>query len=102
MIIIIIIRINKNKLNPSWTILFLKFSLPFFSITFFGQTFLLFISIFDCINGNTYENEGIKCPTGLWFSLLGSISIIALILLIIIAIITNLLYFKPVFMSKKF
>ena len=100
-IIIMLFQIKKKKLNKLWIIVILKYSLPFYSITFFGQIFLLFITIFDCINGYAYVNEGIKCRTGLWFYFLGPMGIIALIFQIIIGIITNLLYFHPIFINKK-
>ena len=71
--------------------------LPFISITFFGQINLLFVTVFDCINGSSYVNEKLKCKTGLWFKILSPFTVIAIIFHTIIAIITNLLYFNPIF-----
>ena len=90
-------RIKNNKLNILWPITILKFGLPFITFTFFGQSFLVLATIFDCRNGNSFVSTTLKCKTGLWFSIFGPMSGIALFLQSCIAIITSALYFKPIF-----
>ena len=101
LMLVMMIKIKSNKLNIIWPISLLKICLPLYSITFFSQVFLLFITIFDCIQGYAYVNAGIKCRTGLWFKILGPVGIISIILQIFIAIITNSLYFKPIFNNSN-
>ena len=90
-------RIKNNKLNILWPIKILKFCLPFFSFTFFGQSFLLLSTIFDCKDGYSYVSTTLKCRTGVWFSTYGPMAGIALFLQSGNAIITNSLYFKHIF-----
>ena len=100
LLLIMSIRIKNNQLNILWPITILKFCLPFFSYTFFSQSFLLLATIFDCKDGYTYVSHTLKCRTGTWFSALGPTSAIALFLHAIITFITNYLYFKPIFNKK--
>jgi hypothetical protein len=92
-------RIKNDKLNILWPITVLKYCLPFFSFNFFGQSFLLKLTIFDCKNGSAFVNEEIKCRTGLWFSFLAPLTFLALLFHVSYAIITNLLYYKPKFIN---
>jgi hypothetical protein len=46
-------------------------------------------------------NSNIKCRTGLWFKILSPMVIIAIIFHTIISIITNLLYFNPIFIVNN-
>ena len=101
-IIIMMILIKNKKIKFNLLIKFLKYSLPFFSMTFFGQIFLLLITIFDCYEGHSYVNINLKCRTGLrYYYYLAPMTIIALFLLVFISIITNILYFKPVFIKTN-
>ena len=93
------IRIRKNKLNILWPINILKYCLPFVSFTFFGQSFLLLLTIFDCKDGFSYVSTTLKCRTGIWFSIYGVLAGIALFVQSSIAIITTSLYFKPIFIN---
>ena len=90
-------KLSKQKLYFFWPIPMFRIILPFISITFFGQINLLFVTVFGCINGSSYVNEKLKCKTGLWFKILSPFTVIAIIFHTIIAIITNLLYFNPIF-----
>ena len=101
LIIIKLFTIKKQKLYFFWPITLLKIFLPFISMTFYGQIFLLFITVFDCIDGFAFVNANIKCRTGLWFKILSPMAIIAIIFHTIIAIITTLLYFKPIFSDRN-
>jgi predicted benzoate:H+ symporter BenE len=89
LLLVMAIRIKNNKLNILWPISILKIFLPFFSFTFFSQTFLLIATIFDCKNGYTYVSNSLKCRTGIWFSIFAPLGGIALFLQAIIALITH-------------
>ena len=80
LIIVMSFRIKNKKLNILWPISILKFCLPFFSVCFFGQSFLLLTTIFDCQNGFTYVSQELICRTGLWFSIDAPLSAIAMVL----------------------
>jgi len=101
LIIIMAYRIKNKKLNILWPVTILKFCLPILSFTFFGQIFLLLATIFDCRNGNTFVSENIKCRTGKWFQIFGPLTGIALFFEVIIALMTNVLYFEPIFYNSK-
>ena len=98
LIIIMIIIINK-KIKIFWPIKLLRYLLPFFSITFFGQTFLTLVTVFDCTGGHSYVSEDKKCRSGSLYLFIMPLIIIAIIILFLISIITNLLYFRPVFIK---
>ena len=51
LLIVMSYKIKNKQLNNLWAISILKFCLPFFSVCFFGQSFLLLTTIFDCQNG---------------------------------------------------
>ena len=93
-------RIKNNKLNILWPLYILKFCLPFLSFTFFSQSFLLLLTIFDCKEGFSYVSTTLKCRSGSWFMVFGPLSGIALFLQSLNAILTNFLYFKPIFYNK--
>ena len=97
LLFVMAVRIKNNKLNILWPISILKVGLPFISFSFFSQTFLLLATIFDCKNGYAYVSTTLKCRTGTWFTFLGPTTGLALFLEACIAILTNSLYFKPVF-----
>ena len=103
LIILIIIIINNKykKNNILWPISILKHFLPFLSITFFGQIFFLFITIFDCNEGHLYVSVNFKCNSGLWFSFIQPTTYIAIFFHFIIALITHILYCNPVFNHNK-
>ena len=94
-------RIKNKKLNILWPITILKFCLPILSFTFFGQIFLLLATIFDCRDGNTFVSENIKCRTGKWFQFFGPLTGIALFFEVFIALMTNMLYFEPIFYNSS-
>ena len=100
LILIMAFKIKNNKLINIWPIYFLKFCLPFFSYSFFSQSFLLFLSIYDCENGHSFISTSFGCNSGTWFKVLAPLSGIAIILQSAIALITNILYFKPIFIIK--
>ena len=97
LVIIMSYRIKNKKFNILWPISLLKFCLPFFSVCFFGQIFLLLTTIFDCQNGFAYVSKELICRTGFWFIIDAPLSAIAMALLALIALITNNLYYKSSF-----
>ena len=98
--ILIMIKAMKNIQLNKIIIKIIKITLPFFTITFFSQTYLLFITIFKCKNDFSFIDASMKCRTGKIFSIFAPLSIIALILHFIISVITNILYFEPVFIDN--
>ena len=99
-IFIMAFRIKNNKLNILWPLYLLRFCLPFLSFTFFSQSFLLLSTIFDCKEGFSYVSTTLKCRTGTWFTVFGPLSGSTLFLQSCNAIITNSLYFKPIFYNR--
>lgn len=101
LIIFAIIEFKNKKLNNKWSIQILKVGMPTISNTFFGHIFLLLIKIFDCINGYAFVNAGIKCRTGLFFYIFAPSGIIAIIFLVLISLLTNMFYYKLVFIKSN-
>ena len=99
LLIIMSYRIKNKKLDKLWPISILKFCLPFFSVCFFGQSFLLLTTIFDCQNGFAYVSKELVCRTGLWFSIDAPLAGIGLILHSLLALVTNILYYKSTFIK---
>ena len=92
--LIISFQFKSEKNGALWPIYVLKYCLPIFFITFFGQTFLLIISLFECRNGKSYYDNNVSCKNKWLFSLL-PFSIIALILQIFISLLTVSMHYKP-------
>ena len=94
--------IKKNKLKFMWPIIIiLRFCLPIISIGFFGQIFLFLTTLFDCQNGHSYISEELKCRTGDWFIYHSPFIAIAMCLHLILALLTNTLYYKSLFILSK-
>ena len=100
LLIIMSYRIKNKQLNILWPISILKFCLPFFSVCFFGQSFLLLTTIFDCQNGYAYVSRQLICRTGLWFTVDAPLAGIAIVLHILLALATNTLYYKSTFVKN--
>ena len=96
-LIIMSYRIKNKNYKILWPIPILKFCLPFISVFFFGQIFLLLTTIFDCQNGKAYVSKELACRTGIWFSIEAPLTIIAIILFVLLSLITNNLYYKSTF-----
>ena len=93
-------RVKMKLLNVLWPIKLLKFFLPFFSFTIFGQCFSFLTTVFQCNGNNSYINSSLKCRSGVWFLILGPLSGIAILCQFILALMTNCLYFKPIFINS--
>ena len=93
-------RIKNKQLNILLPISILKFCLPFFSVCFFGQSFLLLTTIFDCQNGYAYVSRQLICRTGLWFTVDAPLAGITIVLHILLALATNTLYYKSTFVKN--
>ena len=97
-ILLIVILVNKKeKLKIEWPIKLLKIFLPLFSITFYSQIFLTLLKIFDNYNGNLTVSFNIRERYASLYKYVAPITAIGLGLISLIALITNLLYYKPVF-----
>ena len=99
LIIIMSYKIKKKKYYY-FLLTILKVCLPFFSICFFGQFFLLLTTIFDCQNGFSYVSKELVCRSGIWFTIDAPLAGIAMVLLIILSLITNILYYKSSFLKN--
>ena len=90
-----------NEIGPKKKFLLqikiLRVLLPLISYFLFGQFFSFFISLFYCKKDDTFESPYLRCLTGLWIYSLAPTAIIAMIFQIIIGLITNSLYYKPIF-----
>ena len=93
-------KLKKKKTKFLWTIYILKYVLPIFFVTFFGQTFLLIVSILECRNGKTYNDSKLSCSNTFFYILL-PISIIAALMKIFISIITVSMYYKQDYIQIK-
>ena len=100
-IIYFIYRIKKKKVTINWPILILRIYLPIFSFGLFGQIFLFLMTLFDCQDGHSYVSTELVCRTGDWFIYHSPFVIIALIFHISLALLTNSLYYKSLFIKSK-
>ena len=97
--IIMAVRIKRKKLNVLWPINILKFLLPFFSYVFFSQSFLLFMTAIICVDNQSFINPYIECHSIFILKMLIPFAAQGIALQVIIGIITNILYFKLVFIK---
>lgn len=93
-------RLKNGNYNILWPICILKYCLPIICFTFFGQIFLLLISIFICNNDKTYYDSNIPCRRNKLFYLCAPISIISIIIQFIISYITISMYIIPDFINR--
>ena len=100
-IIYFIYRIKKKMLTINWPIMILRIYLPICSIGLFGQIFLFLMTLFDCQDGHSYISTELACRTGDWFIYHSPFVIIALIFHILLALLTNSLYYKSLFILSK-
>jgi hypothetical protein len=91
---------NKKK-KIIWPIFILKYCLPIFFNSFFGQTFLLIISLYECRDGKTYYDSERNCIEGTYFYILGISSILAIIIQIFFSYITVSLYYQNDFIINN-
>ena len=94
------LKSNKNKILMS-IICFLKYCIPLFFITFFGQTFFLLLSVFKCVNGKNYYDKDKPCRQGLYFYIISPLSVLALIIQIIISFCVVSMYYKPYYIVNN-
>ena len=100
LIIFLSYRIKNKKPRINILISFLRFILPVMSFGFFGQIFLFLTTFFDCQNGKSYVSTQLKCRTGKWFTFFFPFIALALLLHIFVALLTNLLYYKSIFVPS--
>ena len=94
-------RLKSNNYRVLWPIYILKYSLPIFFISFFGQTFLLMLTLFTCTNGKSYYNSNISCKQDIYFYSVVPITIIGIIIQIILSLITVSMYYQQDFINKN-
>ena len=101
-IVVLSFRLKSNKDNILFSLIyFLKYCLPLFFITFFGQTFFLLLSIFKCLNGRNYYDKDELCRKGPFFYILASLSIFALIIQVFISFFIASIYYKPYYIVNN-
>ena len=93
-------RLKEGKYNILWPICILKYCLPIICFTFFGQLFLLLLSIFICRNDKTYYDDKIPCRKNRFFYLSAPTSILGIIIQLILSYITISMYFVPDFINR--
>jgi len=98
LIVFMLYRIFKNKVNILWTVSLIRIFLSFISVPFLGHLLFYLISIFDCDHGNAYISKDLPCRGKWYLNHLPSV-LITIMLLIRNTIITNLLYFRFPFNS---
>ena len=94
-------RIKYRKVYHYWIIDILKYTLPIISYFFFGQIFIVLTSVFYCRKEESYESPYLHCLEGIWIYSMKPAAILALILQIIIAFVTNTLYYIQYFEKKS-
>ena len=99
MLIVMSYRIKNKNYHNLWQISVLKICLPFLSVGFFGQIFLLLTTVLDCQDGKTYVSKEILCRTGIWFSIEAPLTLLAMLLHALLALTTNTLYYKSTFIK---
>ena len=83
---------------PLWPITILKYSLPIISKTFFGQIFLIFLSIFKCLYGKKlYYAAEKECIIGTWYYITLPFCCIGIIIQIVLSYVSISLYYQADF-----
>ena len=100
--IIMYFRFKKGKYDIIWPINILKFCLPLISTSFFGQEFLLLITVFICQNGKTYFDEKMACRTGSWYSFSCPTAIIAILIQIMLSYVSISMNYYPDFFPEAY
>ena len=99
--LVILFGFKSKKKKLIWPISILKYCLPIFFNTFFGQTFLLIISLFECRDGKTYYDSEVVCKNDAYFYALGAASILAILIQIFFGFITVSLYYQNDFIINN-
>ena len=104
-IILIILNIkDKSKIRfYDKYIFFLQLATQLICYTFFSQIFGLLITIFMCDFSNKYSiiDFSLKCRSGVWFYVDGTLCILCIILLIYYSFTTILVFYKPNFILDE-
>ena len=92
---------KNQKKKILWPISILKYCLPILFNTFFGQTFLLIVSLFECRDGKTYYDPQVICNAGAYFYCLAAASVLALLIQGFFSFITVSLYYQNDFIINN-
>ena len=101
LIVIMIIRMLLKKRNLTWIIVILRYVLPLFSYSFYGQIFIMHTSIFYCRKTDNPTSPYLKCMPGHWFNKIKPIAGISIFFHFLTSFITNTLYYKPIFIKSN-
>ena len=95
-------KLKTNKeYRIMWSMYILKYVLPIFFVTFFGQNFLLLLSLFKCENDiSSYYSEYAMCKYGSFY-IFAPFTIIAIIIQLIIAFLTVSMHYKPIYIIPQ-
>ena len=100
-IIVLSYRLKKNKLIKRWPITILRFFLPIISIGLFGQIFLFLTTLFVCEDGYMHMSKDVECRKGDLFFYHSIFVYVAIVFHVLIAFLTNSLYYKSLFCLTK-
>ena len=99
--VVMITRFMAGKFNILWPICVLCYALPIICQTFFGQIFLMLISIFKCWSENIlYYGATAECHPNNFYYITLPICCIGLIIQIILSYVTISLYYQADFISE--
>ena len=98
--VFLIIKIIRQKRLYTWPIKYLQYMLPILSFGFYGQIYLLFTTVFYCIDEESTTTPYLKCRDS-WFNNFKIVVGLAMVLHFFIALTTNTLYYNPTFIKCK-
>ena len=96
----LIIKIIRQKRIHSWPIKYLQYMLPILSFGLYGQIYLLFTTVFYCLDEDSRNSPYLKCQDS-WFDNFKPVAGLAMVLHFFIALTTNTLYYHPTFIKCK-
>ena len=99
-IVFALFNIIFQKKSYVWPIKYLQYALPILCFGFYGQIFLLFTTVFYCIENDSPTTPYLQCNDS-WFNNFKPFAGLAMFLHFIIAFITNNLYYQPSFVNCK-
>ena len=95
------LRFKDGKYNILWPVYILRYALPIISMTFFGQIFIMLMSIFKCLSGQLYYLSYTKCETNSLYYITLFITCIGIILQLVLSYITVSLYYHADFVNES-
>ena len=103
--IIAAVKLNHSSEHriPTWLVSILTFIIPGISSQFFGQIFYSLLTIFYCNyeTNSSFFSRTEECRVGMWFNVESVLCIIAIILVFLIAYVTNNVFYIPMCLKGK-